>query len=41
VGSCPAPHLTARHVTLAWAGFDGDALVMATFLLEQKKLWLV
>lgn len=27
------------HVTLAWAGFDGDELVMATFfLLEQKKL---
>lgn len=27
------------HVTLAWAGFDGDELLMATFfLLEQKKL---
>ena len=27
------------HVTLAWAGFDGDELVMATFFLpEQKKL---
>ena len=27
------------HVTLAWAGVDGDELVMATFfLLEQKKL---
>ena len=27
------------HVTLAWAGFDGDELVMATFfLLKQKKL---
>ena len=27
------------HVTLAWAGFDGDELVMATFfLLEQRKL---
>jgi PPOX class probable F420-dependent enzyme len=27
------------HVTLAWAGFDGDELVMATFfMLEQKKL---
>jgi PPOX class probable F420-dependent enzyme len=27
------------HVTLAWAGFDGDEIVMATFFLpEQKKL---
>jgi PPOX class probable F420-dependent enzyme len=27
------------HVTLAWAGFDGDELVMATFYgLEQRKL---
>ena len=27
------------HVTLAWAGLDGDELVMATFfLMEQKKL---
>ena len=27
------------HVTLAWAGFDGGELVMATFfLLKQKKL---
>lgn len=27
------------HVTLAWAGFDGDELVMATFfLLKQQKL---
>ena len=27
------------HVTLAWAGFDGDELVMATmFNLEQRKL---
>ncbi len=27
------------HVTLAWVGFDGDELVMATFfLLEQRKL---
>jgi PPOX class probable F420-dependent enzyme len=27
------------HVTLAWAGFDGDELVMATFFrLEQRKL---
>ena len=27
------------HVTLAWAGFDGDELVMATFYyLEQPKL---
>ena len=27
------------HVTLAWTGFDGDELVMATFyLLEQRKL---
>lgn len=27
------------HVTLAWAGFEGDKLVMATFfLLEQRKL---
>jgi PPOX class probable F420-dependent enzyme len=27
------------HVTLAWAGFDGDELVMATFfMLGQKKL---
>ena len=27
------------HVTLAWAGFDGDELVMATFfMLEQRKL---
>ena len=29
----------APHVTLAWAGFDGDELLMATFfMLEQKKL---
>jgi PPOX class probable F420-dependent enzyme len=27
------------HVTLAWAGFDGDELIMATFFfLEQRKL---
>jgi PPOX class probable F420-dependent enzyme len=27
------------HVTLAWAGFDGDELVMATFFfLDQRKL---
>jgi PPOX class probable F420-dependent enzyme len=27
------------HMTLAWAGFDGDELVMATFfLLNQRKL---
>jgi len=27
------------HVTLAWAGFDGDELVMATFYgLDQKKI---
>jgi PPOX class probable F420-dependent enzyme len=27
------------HVTLAWVGFDGDELVMATFFaLEQRKL---
>jgi PPOX class probable F420-dependent enzyme len=27
------------HVTLAWAGFDGDELVMATFFaLQQRKL---
>lgn len=27
------------HVTLAWAGFDGDQVVMATFFnLEQRKL---
>lgn len=27
------------HVTLAWAGFDGDELVMATFFyLKQRKL---
>jgi PPOX class probable F420-dependent enzyme len=27
------------HVTLAWAGFDGDEILMATFFsLEQKKL---
>ena len=27
------------HVTLSWAGFDGDELVMATFFhLEQRKL---
>src|SRR5436305_2423129 len=27
------------HVTLAWAGVDGDEIVMATFfLLEQRKL---
>jgi len=27
------------HATLAWAGFDGDELVMATFFfLEQRKL---
>jgi PPOX class probable F420-dependent enzyme len=27
------------HVTLSWAGFDGDELVMATFFeLDQKKL---
>jgi len=27
------------HVTLAWAGFDGDQLVMATFFnLDQRKL---
>jgi PPOX class probable F420-dependent enzyme len=27
------------HVTLAWAGFDGDELVMASFFgLEQRKL---
>jgi PPOX class probable F420-dependent enzyme len=27
------------HVTLAWTGFDGDELVMATFfLMEQQKL---
>ena len=27
------------HLTLAWVGFDGDELVMATFfLLEQRKL---
>ena len=27
------------HVTLAWAGFDGDELVMATFFMPgQKKL---
>jgi PPOX class probable F420-dependent enzyme len=27
------------HVTVAWAGFDGDEIVMATFFLpEQRKL---
>src|SRR5262245_64050531 len=27
------------HATLAWAGFDGDQIVMATFFnLEQRKL---
>jgi PPOX class probable F420-dependent enzyme len=27
------------HVTLSWAGFDGDELVMATFYhLEQRKI---
>jgi PPOX class probable F420-dependent enzyme len=27
------------HVTLSWAGFDGDEVVLATFfMLEQKKL---
>lgn len=27
------------HVTLAWAGFDGDEIVMATFFnVEQRKL---
>ena len=27
------------HVTLAWAGFDGDEIVMATFyLLDQRKI---
>jgi PPOX class probable F420-dependent enzyme len=27
------------HITLAWAGFDGDELVMATFFfLDQRKL---
>jgi PPOX class probable F420-dependent enzyme len=27
------------HVTLAWAGFDGDEIVMATFFhLDQRKL---
>jgi len=27
------------HITLSWAGFDGDELVMATFFhLEQRKL---
>jgi PPOX class probable F420-dependent enzyme len=27
------------HVTLSWAGFDGDEIVMATFFnLEQRKL---
>jgi PPOX class probable F420-dependent enzyme len=29
----------APHVTLSWAGFDGDEVVLATFfMLEQKKL---
>ena len=29
----------APHVTLAWAGFDGDELIMATFFnLGQRKL---
>lgn len=27
------------HVTLAWAGFDGDEIIMATFFhLDQRKL---
>lgn len=26
------------HVTLTWAGFDGDDLVMATFYPEQRKV---
>ena len=27
------------HVTLSWAGFDGDEIIMATFLyLQQRKL---
>ena len=26
------------HVTLTWAGFEGDELVMATFYLDQKKI---
>lgn len=27
------------HVTLAWAGFDGDELVFSTFFPEQRKVW--
>jgi PPOX class probable F420-dependent enzyme len=27
------------HVTLSWAGFDGDEIVLATFFPEQRKVW--
>jgi PPOX class probable F420-dependent enzyme len=27
------------HVTLAWAGFDGDELVFSTFSPDQRKVW--
>ena len=45
LGTGPLAHVVTLdpdgtpHVTLAWAGFDGDELVMATFfMLGQKKL---
>jgi PPOX class probable F420-dependent enzyme len=28
------------HVTLSWAGFDGDELVFSAFFPEQQKVWL-
>lgn len=27
------------HVTLAWAGFDGDEIVFSTFFPDQRKVW--
>jgi PPOX class probable F420-dependent enzyme len=27
------------HVTLSWAGVDGDEIVLATFFPEQRKVW--
>lgn len=27
------------HVTLAWAGFDGDEVVFSTFFPDQRKVW--
>ncbi len=45
LATCPLAHVVTidpdgtPHVTLSWAGVDGDEIVMATFFyLEQRKL---